>query len=69
MCPSAGTGCRCRGELSTLRSWDVVASFLVSSDLVIYLDTSLDIFIKYVGESDLVGQGFFEFAIEAFLKE
>ena len=69
MCSSAGAGRRCMSELSTLGSWDSITSFLICSDLIIYLDTCLNKFIKCIGEGDLVGQGLFEFAVEAFLKE
>ena len=66
---SAGAGCRSRGKLSTLRSWDGITSFLISSDLVIYFNAALDELINYIGKCNLVRQSCFEFAIEAFLQE
>ena len=66
---SASDGCRRRGELPSFRSWDGITSFLVSSDLVVYINAGLVKFVKYIGECNLVRQSFFEVAIEAFLKE
>ena len=65
----AGAGCRSKGKLSTLCSWDGITGFLVSSDLVIYFNAGLDEFVKYIGECNLVRENVFEFAIEALLKK